>query len=388
MIKSELFWLAFGLSVRAGLALVLEPRFYQAEEDGYWSAAQGLVQHGVLGEKGLARVMSPMAPCFFSLFDALRSARMAQALVSTLTAWMIGRMTADLTGSKRAGLFALASACVYPFYAYYSGLLVTETLYLALLTAGSWLACRSLKKTASNWAAAGAGFLLALAGLTRTEAVPIAFGLWCLLLLRGLRWQSLVLALLCWALPLGGWLCRNYGVVGAFTLDTHGGVTLLHGTMFFDADRIDASASRQAIDLHPVLSQAKNLKELDRDRFYKRVAMSFMRENPWTTARQWLQKAADFWRFYPRLDPGGGRWGLVALSLLFEPALICLGLWGAWRLRDLARSLWPLYWIVFSTFVVHVAAVSQMRHRLPVTPVLMLFACAWLDKRLARRERP
>ena len=282
--------------------------------------------------------------------------------------------------------------------AYYAGLLMTETLYLALLTAGTWLACRCLRRE-SGWNAFGAGVLFALAGLTRTEAVPIALGIWGLMLLLGARRKSLALAVLFWALPLGGWLCRNHGVVGAFTLDTHGGVTLLHGTMFFDLDQIDTSASQQAIDLHPALSRAKHLEELDKDRFYRRAAVEFMRENPGAAARQWIHKAVNFWRFYPRMDKvypdiatakpdlGVSRWGMVLLSLLFEPALICLGLWGAWRLRAMARTLWPFYWVVLATFAVHVLVVSQMRYRLPVTPALMLFACVWLDKALAGMAR-
>ncbi|MFH1724582.1 MAG: glycosyltransferase family 39 protein [Elusimicrobiota bacterium] len=407
-LRSELFWVAAAFLIRAAFAACLGERTYQADEGGYDAIAWHWARTGVLGGGGEATVVSPVAPLFFGLFylagHRMLAARVAHAAVSAATAWMLGRMTGQLTGSRRAGLFALALSAVYPFFIYYSGILMTETLYVAGVVAGLWAICASLRERgASAWRAAAAGAALAVAGLTRPQGVPIALGLWVsaavLCMLKRYRWRSWALAVLCWALPLAGWAARNHGVCGRYTLSLKGGFALIDGVMFFDLNEMDTAFARQAFRTTPLYEEGRSLGPAERDRLYRRAVFRFMVENPRTVLRQWVHKAFNFWRFYPRVDkeypdtegarPGVGasRRNLVAVSLLFEPAIILLGFYGAFQLRARAAELWPLYWMVLATFGMHVVIISQMRYRLPVMPVLILFACAAADAAL-RRLRP
>lgn len=396
-----LLWVGVAFVLRAAFALYLGDRLYQADEYGYTEAARALAASGSYAINGEALIGAPGASLFFSIFlfftNGLLGPRFAQAGLSAATAWMLGRLTRAATGSERAGLLALAAAALYPFFVYYSGILMSETLYLAALVAGLWALVLSLDEQgrhAPRAAAAGAAF--AAAGLTRTECVPIAFVLgaalaW-LCFRRRYAWRSWVLAALCWAAPLAGWAARNKSHCGRLTLDLHGGMTLLHGTMFYDIDQMDTAFSQQAFELTPLYREGQALPEAERDRLYFNAGLRYMRDNPGTTLRHWAQKAVAFWRLYPRLDkdypdtptasPGAGasRRLLVVASLLSEPALILLGFWGAWLLRDRLAALFPLYWLVLATFGVHVVVVSQMRYRLPVMPILMLFAAAAVEK--------
>ncbi len=393
----EGFWVLVALGLRGVFAFALGDRFYQADEHGYNEFATSLAQWHVLGTDGQAQVGSPGAPFFFSLFYfvelGVRSARLGQVVLSTATAWMLGRMTRELTGSTRAGLLALSVAAVYPFFIYYSGLLMTETIYLFLTVAGLWALCASLKNRGRTLRpAALAGIALAAAGLTRTEGVPVALALWLglalLSVLKRYSWKTLALGTLCWVLPLFGWAARNKGICGIYTLDLHGGATLLHGTMFHDINLDDTVYAQQAIELSPFYKEGQLLDEVGRDALYKREAFRFVRENPGTTVRHWLQKFVDFWRFYPRLDKkypdnaqtrphlGASHILLVVISIAFEPALILGGFYGAWRLKDRLAILFPIYWMVFATCAAHVVVVSQMRYRLPVMPWMIFFACA------------
>lgn len=401
VLASEAFWVALAFAARAAFAFALGEGSHQADEAGYSRLARGLAFEGLLGSGGERMVASPGAPAFFSLFfglsDSFLRPRLGQAALSAATAWLLGRMTRDLTGSRRAGLAALAAAAVYPFFIYYSGMLLTETLYVAASAGALWATCRSLRERGRDpRLAALAGGAWALAGLTRTEGVPVALVLW--LALAGLaaagRYsrRSAALAALCWALPLAGWAARNKAVCGRATLDLHGGMTLLHGTMLYDIDQMDTLYADQAFRQTELYRRGQALEEAERDRLYFRAGLAWMAEHPAQTVRQWAQKAVAFWRFYPRPDkltPEGSadphlglrRGLLVAVSLLTEPALILLGFWGAWRRRGELAYLFPLYWMVLATFAVHVVVVSQMRYRLPVMPVLLLFACSLIPSR-------
>lgn len=397
----EAFWVAAALLLRVIFALMLGERFYQADESGFFSSAKHL--HHVLvapNTEAPQNIGSPAAALFWAGFlyfgSGMVGLRLAQAAVSALTAWLIGRLTREATGSRRAGLFALALSTVYPFFVYYSGMLMSETLYLAFVVGGLWAMLVSLQEWGKRlWLAGLFGLCLALAALTRTEAAPIGlvlflFTAW-LCRIKRYSWRAFVAAFLVWLVPLLGWCARNRAHFDRFALDYHGGITLLHGTMLFELDQMDTSISMQAFRFTPLWAAGRELPEPERDRLYFKAGLRFMYDNPSRILRQWALKSLSFWRFYPRTDKsypdhgfarpnvGASRRMLVVVSLLFEPFLILVGIFGAWRWRRRGWTLFPLYWMVAGTFAIHVVFVSQMRYRLPVMPVLILFACAVLD---------
>lgn len=409
LLAREGFWLAFAFALRAAFALKLGGRLYQADEMGFDQQASFWAAHFAFGANGAVGVVAP-APTFllgaaYWVSGGSRfAARLALAAVGTAAVWALARTTEAATRSARAGLFAAALASFYPFFVYYSGMLMSETLYVFAAVSALGLSVLALRERGERaGVAAGAGLCWALAGLTRTEAVPIAlvlvaaFG--ALAAAGKFSGKSAALAALCWALPLTGWAARNRAVVGAFTLDTHGGITMLDGTVNFDLNEQDTLLARRAFEKTELYRRGQALGEVERDALYRRAALAFMREHPLTTLRQWARKSVNFWRLYPRGDKqyrddginspsvGGNRLLLAAVSLAFEPALIVFGFWGAWALRDRFAELFPLYWMVLATFGVHAIVVSQMRYRLPVMPVLILFCAALLDARLPARGR-
>lgn len=390
----ETAWLLLALILRLAFALKLGGRFSQIDE--------GLVDTQAwrhLSASGHLLIPKPGPALFSAVFYAAFGydrifPRLGQAFVATATAGMIGRMTAELSGSARAGRWALALAAVYPFFVYYSGLLMSETLYLAFLVPGLWWLCSSLKDEGrSAWKAPAAGLALGLAAFSRSEGAPIALLIWAGAFVYCLRgrwpWRAWVLAVLCWALPLAGWSVYMKAATGEASPDKHGGLTLLIGTMFFDENEVDTTLAFKALESTPLYAQAMALDEQSRDAFYYRKSFDFMREHPVTIARQAARRFFNFWRFYPRpdkvfltssgTDPSAGfpRWLLAAVSLAFEPWLIVLGLWGLARLARRAE-LFPIPLFVLATMGVHLISVSQMRYRLPVAPFLILGAVSLL----------
>ena len=394
---SDRTWLAAGLALRAVFALRLGERLYQTDEAGFVAAARQWASSGIVGVEGRAAVLPPVPSVFFGTFFKLGPSllwpRLGQAAAGALAAWMIGRSAGALTGSPKAGRAALILACVYPFFIYYSGMLMSETLYTTLIVAGLWALCASLAEDGRRtWPAAAAGFLLGAAALCRAEGAPIFAVIW--LAALGVcaagrwRWRALLAAVACWALVLGLWAARNRAVSGRFSLDNHGGLALLHGTMLFDLNEIDTEVAMEEFSRTPLYKDSLALDDGQRDRLYLRTGLRFMADHPARTARQWARKFVNFWRFTPRADKayaenavsrpeaGFGRGALVAISLLFEPALILGGLCGLWTLRRRWATLFPQALFLLGTMGVHMISVSQMRYRLPVMPVLILGAAS------------
>jgi len=397
LLSTESFWVAVALALRVAFAMKLGGRQVQIDEGlvdlEAWTRVSAL-GHLVIPKPGPELFNA----CIYAVFGYDRVfPRLGQALVSTATAWMIGRMTADLSGSPRAGKLALAVAAVYPFFIYYSGMLMSETLYLAFLVPGLWWLCMSLGDGGrAGWRAPAAGSALALAAFARAEGAPIVLAIWAAALAFCWRsrwpWRSWVLAVLCWALPLAGWSFYLKAATGESSPDKHGGLTLLIGTMFLDENERDTGLAYEALRHAPFYEEAQRLGEQDRDVFYYRKSFEFMRENWREVPAQWARKSLNFWRFRPRsdkvfltaggTDPSAGvpRWALAAMSLGFEPGLILLGFVGLGRLVVRRPALLPLPIFILGTMAVHVVVVSQMRYRLPVMPLLILGACVLLSE--------
>lgn len=253
--------------------------------------------------------------------------------------------------------------------------------------------------------AAAAGAWLGLSALARPEGAYIWAVIWaCAAAAVALgRWpvHAWALAVLCWALPLAAWCAHQKSALGRFALDSHGGVTLLHGTMFFELNEQDTAVAMAAMEKEPWYQEAAALPPFERDDALRRRAFTFMRENPGLTLRQWGRKFVSFWRFYPRTDKafienrfsnpamGASRRLLVAASLAFEPWLIILGWIGLFKLTRRYLRLWPLPLFIIGTMGIHMISVSQIRYRLPAMPWLILGAC-WLisDSTIGKRFKP
>ena len=400
-------WLALGLALRAAFALKLGDRLYQIDESGFLAAARQLAATGVLGVDGRAGAAPLVPAAFFGFFlrffgPRLLWPRLGQALVGVLTALALGEMTRRLTRSELAGRLALAIACVYPYFIYYGGMLLSETLAIALLVPGLWWLCEALSRREGGapWAAAG-GLALALSALARTEAAFIVAVIWAVAALACAAgrwsWKAWAAGVALWALPLLGMCLRNQARLGAFTLDTHGGISMLQGTEFFELNNVDTGVAMAEIEKQPFYAEAQKLPDAARDGVYFAESLRWMRAHPGKTAYYALWKLGKFWRPVPRLDKtytengvshpsaGAPRWALWLMSAAWEPWLIVLGFWGLWLLRARMDELYPLFLFIAGTVGIHVITVSQPRYRLPVMPLLILGSALALA-RLSRRN--
>lgn len=398
-------WLLLALAVRVAFALKLGDRNHQIDELGFRAAALQLANTGTLGSDGTPGIMPPVPAAFFALFFQLGPSmlwpRLGQAALGTLTVLALSETTERVTRSRLAGRLALALACVYPYFIYYGGMLLSETLDLFFLIPGLGFLCgAAARREGGEKLAVAGGLSLSLAALCRAEGAFIALAIWgvaALLCLRGRwNWKAWGLGVAVWALPLLIFCARNKAAVGAFALDAHGGMAMLHGNPYFELNNVDTSLAQKEIDKQPFYIEAQKLPEVERDRAHLREAAAWMKAHPGKTLYYWAWKLGKFWRPVPRLDKdynegvhsdpsaGAPRWALWLASFAFEPWLILLGFWGLWRLRARVWTLFPLYVWLTGTTAIHVVSVSQPRYRLTVMPVLMMAACRLVADAVAK----
>jgi len=145
--------------------------------------------------------------------DSADAFRLAGTVFGAGTIVLVGLLGRRLAG-ERAGLIAAAIAAVYPTLIAADGALMSETLY-GLLTAACLLAAYWLYDKPGLGRGAVLGVLVALAALTRGEAllllplllIPLA---WRHELAARLRWQSVAVAAVAFLVVLAPWTARNW----------------------------------------------------------------------------------------------------------------------------------------------------------------------------------
>ena len=147
---------------------------------------------GAGGTRGPTAYFPPGFPYFIAAVDlitgnttsrgpAIRSARLSQAVLGTVTVALVGLLALELFGQAVA-LIALALAAIYPVLVELSGALVAENLMTALILAATWTVLRARRSAHPYRWVAAAGALTGLAALTHVNSIvvaaPLAFAAW------------------------------------------------------------------------------------------------------------------------------------------------------------------------------------------------------------------
>lgn len=415
--------LGAALALRVGLALVVDPAAPVLDERAYLDLARTLAAEGRF--EGTFR--PPLYPAFLALFLELGlgtlGARLAQAVLGTLAAWLVFRLAARALGS-RVAVVAAAVVAFDPVLVSFSHRLWSETLFIVLVLAALDLLARSPRGwSVRSWAMAG--ILLGLAALTRPMIVTFLPFLLLWALTAGRRGEAaatgaapwrptlercVALGLAC-AVVILPWTWRNVRATGAFILiDSNGPFNLLVGAQpeaaFVDKDdrwserfgRVDGQAYQELVAREAGRAQALAMQEA-RDHI-ARAPGRFVRKSLWEAGHLWtldsflLRHLRNGW--YGAV-PG---WAVAAItvgSVVFFLVLVLGALvgWAAGRPSPL-RAL-SLLLVAHSTLLFG-ATYALSRYSVPLRPLLAVWSAvalvglagggrAWLRGRLAPPAR-
>jgi 4-amino-4-deoxy-L-arabinose transferase-like glycosyltransferase len=306
----------------------------------------------------------------------VHAVRIVQALIDTsivLAIYLLARHW--LTGGM--SLFAAALVAFNPFLVYFSGLILSETLFVALLAWGMLL-------LSANISFLWGGLLLAISLMVRPSVavLPVLLGITGVLLpgaVKPRRWplpvgSSMLVLMALMVLP---WAIRNRLVLGQWVLTTTNNGFVLYDGFNPDAD----GSSNQAILQSPEWkSRLRDLDEVARNEVLKESAIQFISDT-WKQRPQWLakltaRKILRTWSPVPLSAEFGSRrlyWiAAIVFSIPFD-VLIVLGLWQGGLPRKVKFYL--LLPAVYFT-VVHALSVGSLRYRLPAEPILAILAAA------------
>lgn len=402
--------------------------FGKTSEDGLMHAAIARLREGngtlpPRDDNGLRpeSFRTPAYPIYLAairaVFGDLRAALVGQCLLGSLAAVLVMGTARRLSISPRASIAAGLVWALHPGLVTFDCLLLTESLFNALVVAALWLAVRAEKM---GWVAL-VGLLLAVAGLTRPLGLlylpAAAAALWSVN-------RSRALALCCLAgmalAPTFLWGARNQAVGEGLRITTVGDLNFLfysaaatiseeHGEDWLKSwpKRIDENEAALRRRLSPGEDVAKAA---------RRLAFEEMGKRPGLTAKvhaksqlkllldHSFQEMADllgmpytstglFARFVLGEKNGAApvEMGRLIVLLLWSGSNAVLALFAFLGLASmLVRRQWRLFIICGATIALFMAAtgcVGLERFRLPILlPLLLSAASFWGLRRLPQPE--
>ncbi|MDB5331891.1 MAG: family glycosyltransferase, 4-amino-4-deoxy-L-arabinose transferase [Phycisphaerales bacterium] len=351
----------------------------------------------------------------------VRVIRAAQAVLDTgtvLAVYLLARLVMPGTGRGAAGgtrgreggerggktgtagpLVAAGLVAVNPYLVFFSGLVLSETLYVAML---AWGMVLIVAGNGSQWSRPrtlvwlAGGLLLALGVLVRPSAagLPVVLGIAAAFVnsRRGGAYQGAVVPRLRWPLPVGTtmlllvllvltpWALRNYRVLHQWVLtDTNAGITLYDG---YNPDATGASDQRFV----KRLPQLRSMGEVGRSQYLQILATEYVREHPERVPELVWAKVKRTWSPMPLSEQFGKplyRWAGAAYSVPLDVLVV----WGIWRgsLRRSAKVFLLLPAIYLTA--VHGLTIGSLRYRLPAEPPMAIVAASVFGAYVGRWKR-
>ncbi|PKU25282.1 hypothetical protein [Telmatospirillum siberiense] len=347
----------------------------------YWLSDGGFVSNG-----GKAWEM----PLPSMIFAALRwlvggddvreiyAIRCFQGVQIVLQSWLALHITRSLCGDDRAARLAGAIVAFYPFFLFYQGLALSETLFdTALLAFFAMLLVWRRRGCRIGGALIGVMILGGIATYARATLtilppllpVVVAWSKKC-----STRHSLMVLLIgaTVYAGMLSPWWIRNFLLFDAFVPFATSSSSVLYlgnnpANLHGDSDW-SRDAEQDVVEQINAMPQ-----ELDRQAAYAQRAKKFMMEYPEKTIERSLNKIRRFWSIIPNAD--GYSTGIFSIisAISFGPVLI-LSIIGIFVNRHIWRKILPIYALIAYFTVIHALTVGSLRYRLPLEPFLIVLA--------------
>ena len=300
--------------------------------------------------------------------ESLLAVRLVQAAFGAATVWLVALLARELFGEPEA-LAAAAVAAAYPFFIFYTVLVLSETVFMALLVAGALCLAAAVRRGRGGLALL-AGALLGLATLVRASLLPcvplLAVG-WVLVRRvdrTALRHAGLMVA--AFAAMMAPWVVRNWVATDGHVVVT----TLRAGASLYESlnPQADGGPMLEVVNSVP---RPAGMSEAERDRQLGRLAVAYAIGHPRRFAELAVVKLGRFWNPVPNAREFRTPLFAVALGVPYVAAMLlaAAGLARSWRHGRVALIL--LLPVVYHS-VVHMVYVGSIRYRVVVMPLVVV----------------
>jgi 4-amino-4-deoxy-L-arabinose transferase-like glycosyltransferase len=368
--RALIFLLLISLSVRLAWVVIQPSTDAQInrlpDQREYLSLGRNLLYGGSLSfvdprfDQRLYAYRSPGYPGFIALLGGSPMAvRLLQALLDASTVLAVYLLAQQIGRQPAIAIYAAIFVAVDPFLIYFTGLILSETLFTALLI---WAILLMVRRKAVP-----AAILLLLAVLVRPSAILLAPML--SLFVSPNRLRQLLIVIVVMLIGLFPWAWRNHRLLGEFIwTTTNSGITLYDG---FNPIATGASDQRFITQM----PQLQPMNEVERSRYLQQAARLWIGEHLSDLPKLTVIKIARTWSPIPlssEFSKPSYRIISAAYTLPVD-VLLLIGLFTkSLSRRDKMMLMLPaIYFTILCVF-----SVGSLRYRVPVAPLLAVIAGA------------
>lgn len=356
------------------------------DEKGYNSIALNIVQNHEYsietGKPTLRRM--PGYPLFIAATYTLfgnnpMTVRIIQALISALTCLIIFMIGCRIR-SVNTGIIGAVITCCYPFFIYYTGYLLTETLLIFFV---SLIAYQSVvcNKNPSIINFIIIGLFISITGMIKPVFfIFLPFIITGFIVVKGLRIiKKMVLVALFGIVLIIPWGIRNYFKFNKFYLTQYNIGHHLLGHVYKTKKKLN----EEYTDIR--FETAEKTENIEKDSRYLKTAIDSLLKNPRYIFQLVFDNFLSFWSFWPHLDKldleqNVSNKFLIITSFLFFDMLMIFAVYGMIMSFAAWRDYIFLYLMILSTTIVYTLIHAITRYRRPIVPLLIIFASIGIEK--------
>jgi 4-amino-4-deoxy-L-arabinose transferase-like glycosyltransferase len=314
-----------------------------------------------------------------------------QGILFALSSWLLFLIATRLMDEK-AGLIAALYHSFYPYLFSYSLSIYDTTLFVFLYLLLIQLLIRPTENLSKY---AGVGGILGLTLLTRGSIIAFIPAVLFYIFMKSIKPFDLrmffkhisVLFLFC-LLAMSPWLVRNYLLTNKLIISTHGSYGLWQGNNEYSYHLLKNDISLDEVGrMKPapaVFAKVPGRPASPRDaikvaNIYRDDAVSFIKNNPNQFLRLALLKFVKFWSWVrtPKsssLEFGSNQSRELVFFLSYFPLLAFMPLGLFILMKKRKNEFYLIFGIIFFYTLAHMIAMGFTRARVPIDPLLMLFA--------------
>ncbi|MFC1809730.1 ArnT family glycosyltransferase [Candidatus Omnitrophota bacterium] len=358
-----------------------DPRFQLSDSTKYHNTANMLLQEHTFGGKSQVPPGYPifLALIYFLFGTGFGAVQIIQALLSALLCIIIFDIAREIFDDATAWLAGIISAG-YPFFIYWSGMLISETLFIVFYVAAfNFILKYSLhKKQSMNILGA---ICLAIAALIRPVALPfIGFVMLGYIFTMKTKWQKSLLNTLVFVIifsaVMAPWIVRNYILFNRIVPGTtQSGLMLLNGMnskIIKNPTNVNTVIYTELDEYKNELRLLHNESELNQKaadlaiKYYKDLII----HQPKLLFKIILNKFLELWDIIPKNKSRAVKI-VSALSFGILMPFACVGLYFGIRKR---RSMFFILAAFLNTCILGVIFVPTIRYRFPLEPFYVIVA--------------
>ena len=365
--------------IRVGYILSLKDKLYFPDSIRYDRIASELL----LGRGFSSSSTAPLYPVFLSWVYAFfghsfLTARIIHSIIGTASILIIYLIAREIF-SEKVGLIAALLGTIYPFFIFFTGLILTETLFIFLFLCLIFFLRKLTLQTSWGYAVC-TGILAGLSILIKpimAYFLPFAFIIILTIYRDRKRWllSKVLSVFLIAGFVVAPWTWDNYKRSGQFTLLTTGG-----GLTLYESNNPHATGG-PGVERIIWTEEMKRMDEIELDGYFKRETIRFIKNNPCRFIELAAIKVRRFWSFTPNASAYQNcKYKLISI-VSYGPILL-LAIWQIIVTRRRRRELVFLYLpIVFFTLL-HTIILGSLRYRIPIMPYVIIFAATGVSKTL------